>query len=91
MRDLLVARDIPFVVVVFPMLSELGEEYPYKKLHALVDGFFADHGIEYLDLLPRFRGLDETELWVHPTDQHPNAVASRMIAEGIFEYLRDSR
>jgi hypothetical protein len=88
MRGLLAERDIPFVVVVFPMLSELGDAYPYKQLHAMVDAFFKDHGIDYLDLLPRFRGLDETELWVHPTDQHPNDVASRMVAEGIFEYLR---
>lgn len=88
MRDTLAARGIRFVVAVFPMLSELGEKYPYLGLHELVRKFCEAEGIERVDLLPRFRNHDDVSLWVHPVDQHPNHVGNRMIAEGIHEYLR---
>jgi hypothetical protein len=27
-------------------------------------------------------------LWVHPTDQHPNKIGQRLIADGIHDYLK---
>lgn len=88
-RDLCAARDVRLVVAVFPMLSHLDERYPYRRLHTLVAEFCAREGIEHVDLLERFLGRNDRDLWVHPTDQHPNDVGQRLIAEGIFEYLED--
>lgn len=86
-RDLCAARGVRFVVAVFPMLSQLDGTYPFRRLHALVAEFCEREGIERVDLLERFLGRRDRELWAHPTDQHPNDVGHRLIAEGILEYL----
>lgn len=88
MQRTLQARGIRLLVAVFPMLSDLRGAYPFRTLHAMVREFGAAHGIEVVDLLERFRGRDERELWVHPTDQHPNDAGNRLIATGLVERLR---
>ncbi len=81
------AKGVRMLVPIFPMLSMLGDNYPYLGLHKMVREFCAAEGIECVDLLPDFRGLDDRELWVHPTDQHPNPEGNRIIAQGILRYL----
>jgi lysophospholipase L1-like esterase len=81
-------HDVPMLVTILPMLSELGSHYPYANLHSMLREFCAAEGIACLDLLPDFQGLDERTLWVHPTDQHPNAKATRIIAAGIARWLQ---
>jgi lysophospholipase L1-like esterase len=80
-------RGVRLVVAVFPMLSLLGPKYPYKGLHALVDAFLSEQGIEHLDLYPRFENRDERELWADVTDQHPNDAGQHIIAQGIRDWL----
>ena len=81
------AAGVPFLIAVFPMLSVLGDGYPYAGLHAAVARFCAEEGIDTVDLYPRFKGLRDRDLWVHPFDQHPNPVAQRLFALGIDEHL----
>lgn len=81
------AAGVPLLIAVFPMLSLLGEDYPYAGLHAAVARFCAEEGIDTVDLYPRFAGLSDRDLWVHPFDQHPNPTAQRLFAEGIDEHL----
>lgn len=88
MRDLLRSRDVRFVVAILPMLSRLGDDYPFLGLHEMVAEFCDTEGIEHVDLLPAFRHRQDTALWAHPTDQHPNDVGQRMIAQGIHDYLK---
>ena len=85
-HEKLAAAGIRLLVVPLPMVSGLAH-YPYGELHALVAAFCEAEGIEHLDLVPRFEGLDERSLWVHPTDQHPNDKGQRLIGEGVLEYL----
>jgi lysophospholipase L1-like esterase len=40
------------------------------------------------DLLPDFRGEDETGLWLRPDDGHPNERGHALIARGIEGVLR---
>jgi lysophospholipase L1-like esterase len=87
MRDLCRARGVRYVVAVFPMLSLLGKDYPYLGLHRLVAEICTAEQIDCVDLLDRFRGRDEHQLWVHPTDQHPNPAGHRLIAQGIYDFL----
>jgi len=89
MSEHLDAAGVPFTVAVFPMLSGLGADYPYAGLHAAVAELCASAGIDTVDLLAPFRGLDDMSLWVHPFDQHPNPTAHRMFADGIFAHLRE--
>ena len=91
LHAVLEARHVPLLVAVFPMLSELGERYPYARLHAMVGDFCRDAGIPCLDLLPVFRGRDEQQLWAHETDQHPNDVGQHLIATAIEAWLVQQR
>jgi hypothetical protein len=86
MRDLLAARGVPMLVAVFPMLTEL-ERRPFATLHALVAEFCAGEGIACVDLAHVFDGIAEEDLWVHPTDQHPNDRGHRLMAAAILAEL----
>ena len=81
------SNGVRFVVAILPMLSLLGDGYPYAGLHAEVRAFCEAEGIEHVDLYPPFHELTDHDLWVHPFDQHPNPTAHRLFAEGIFEVL----
>jgi len=87
LRDALEPRGVRFVVAVLPMLSRLDADYPYRELHRIAREFCEAEGIEVVDLMDAFLGRDDRALWVHPTDQHPNDVGQRLIAEGIRRRL----
>ena len=40
-----------------------------------------------LDLQPAFAGHDGPELWVHPTNQHPNEIGHRIAGTALYEFL----
>lgn len=84
----LAAAGVPFTIAVFPMLSLLGDDYPYGELHTSVADFCSVEGIDMVDLYAPFHGLQDRALWVHPFDQHPNPTAHRLFAEGIFAHLQ---
>lgn len=81
------ARGVRCLVVVFPMLSRLGADYPYASLHAMVGAFCTAAQIDHLDLLPELRGRDADRLTVHPIDQHPNREAHAVFAGAIAREL----
>ncbi len=91
LRDLCARHDVRFIVAILPMVSQLGAHCPYEGLHRLVSAFCTKERIECVDLLPKVRYREETDLWAHPTDQHPNHVANRLFAEGLHEYLSGKR
>ena len=80
-------RGIPCVVVMFPLLFELSEDYPFRDIHRRVGGVVAASGGQFIDLLPALTGRNPAELMVHPTDQHPNQkvheIAGMLVAEEI--------
>jgi len=43
--------------------------------------------IPVLDLRETFRSFHGPELWVHPTDQHPNEQAHKLAAEAIAQKI----
>lgn len=88
LREAAAADGVPCLVVVFPMLSRLGDDYPYVSLHDLVREHCAAAAIPHLDLLADCRGRDAAGLTVHPTDQHPNRVAHALFAAAIARDLR---
>jgi hypothetical protein len=40
------------------------------------------------DLLPAFGGHQDHQLWVHPTDHHPNEIAHDLAAGSLEEFVR---
>ena len=82
-------HDIPLLVVIFPFFIELDGDYPFQPIHDIVSAFCRSEGIHVLDLRDVFRGYNGPELWVHPTDQHPNEIAHAIAADAIAGYLRN--
>jgi lysophospholipase L1-like esterase len=89
-RDLAAARSVPLVVVVFPVFdSQMDDRYPYAAMHQQLVRTGRDLGVEMLDMLPDFRGIDGRRLAVEPfTDPHPSELAHRIIAQRLFEYVK---
>lgn len=83
-------RDLHCYVLAFPLLWQLSD-YPLADVHHKTIAAIAEAGLEPIDLLPALRRFESWELWVHPTDQHPNEVAHEVAAEILSKrLLRDS-
>lgn len=76
-----------FVIVVFPVLWGLDDNYPFEDIHQRIKTFCRDADIECIDLLETYRGRDAESLWVHPTDPHPNEIAHKLAAQRIARHL----
>jgi len=88
-RDLGHRDGFRFAIVIFPELHALDGDYPFESLHAMARAEAERLGIPVLDLLDAFRGSPAADLWVHPTDHHPNEVGHAIAAEAIREFLQD--
>jgi hypothetical protein len=84
-------RGFRVALVIFPELHRLDGSYPFEEIHALVAKTARELSIPTLDLLPAFRGRGAEQLWVHPTDHHPNEIAHGLAAEAIAGFLRAER
>ena len=72
-------------VVVFPLLAEWGDAYPYAAWHARVRETFERMGVPVLDLSEAFAGTPGSELVVSVFDAHPNELAHRLAADAVWE------
>ncbi len=80
-------RGVQFKLALFPWLVSLDGDYPLLPVHERVARFAAATGIEYLDLLPVFRGHDGNDLRLTPANEHPNPKALFMAAEAMADFL----
>jgi lysophospholipase L1-like esterase len=74
-------------VVVFPVLYWLDETYPFREVHEKVVRYVESLGVPALDLYPAFMGEDGPSLWVHQSNQHPNARGHAIAGQAIYEFL----
>ncbi|MFN0242834.1 MAG: SGNH/GDSL hydrolase family protein [Planctomycetota bacterium] len=81
------AAGARFGVCVFPFLFDLSPSHPMKPIHAMIRDACAKNGIPALDLFDTFVGQRDTSLWVHPSDQHPNAKANALAAEAMARFV----
>jgi len=79
-------NNIKIYIIILPLLYELSDKYPFNDLHQKIINNIPDKKL-VVDALPYFMGYKYTDLWVHPTDQHPNEVAHGIIASIISERL----
>jgi len=75
-------------VATWPVLAHLDREYPFRAAHETIGRFCHASGIAWLDLLPALQGRAAEDLWVHPHDPHPNALAHRLVAEALVPVVR---
>ena len=76
-----------FYLVIFPVLFDLGAEYPLDGVVDEILRFANQEQMTALSLLPAFRGLSAPDLWVSPLDQHPNGEGHAIAAEAIYDFL----
>jgi hypothetical protein len=86
-RKLTDAASAKLLVVVWPMLVDLGPDYPHRAKHQFVVGECEKLGIPVLDLLPTFEGRVASALWAVKDDHHPNGKALGMGAEAVLRDL----
>jgi hypothetical protein len=87
LRDIARAQGSGFVLVVFPVLYGLQDDYPLAGVMAEIEKFARSNEITVFSLLPAFQGKNGEELWVSATDQHPNERAHGIAAQAIAEFL----
>jgi len=84
-------RQIPCCVVIFPMLLQLDERYPFQGVHEKVSEAATSAGATVIDLLPLLKGMRAESLWVHPVDQHPNEIVHRIAAEALAKKIVEKK
>ncbi len=76
-----------FALANFPTLFHLQTDHPFKQIYDAIGQFAKRQSIPYVDLFPAFEGRSAPELWVSPTNQHPNAqghqIAGSYLADAI--------
>lgn len=90
-RDLCRQNDCKLGVAIFPFFVNLNGDYPFQPIHDHVRKFCEEAEIPVVDLRESFREFEGPELWVHPTDQHPNEQAHRIAAEAIAKFLVEKK
>jgi hypothetical protein len=77
-----------FAIALWPLLVDLGDDYPFAGAHESIRAFCAAAGIPFLDLRPALSGPDVTSLWVHAQDRHPNEAAHARAGEALAPFVR---
>ena len=80
-------RNISFMVVMFPFFHNLDGDYPFQPVHDAVGSYCKQNHVHFLDLRDHYRDYNGPELWVHPTDQHPNEIAHEIAAHAVANDL----
>lgn len=86
-RQLAAIDDCQVALVMYPLLEGLERDWPLAPIHARVGEIARNAGLPVLDLAPAFAGQRTSELWVHPTDHHPNGRANAIAVEAILKWL----
>jgi len=89
LRELVRAHGAAFGLVVFPVLVELEDDYPFQSVMDELMGFAQRSGIPAHSLLPAFQGRHGPDLWVSAFDQHPNADGHSLAAESMLPFVRE--
>ena len=75
-------RDVPLVIANYPELHALAP-YPFDGINQALATVVMDLRRDFVDLTPAVAGEIPENLWVHPQDAHPNAVANGKFAAAL--------
>jgi lysophospholipase L1-like esterase len=80
------AHGTKLLIASMPELHDV-QHYRLQKITNLVHEAADENDVPFVDLLPYVQGVPSPELWVTPPDPHPNGLAHKLFAEGIFDAL----
>jgi hypothetical protein len=78
--------------VIFPILTDLDEDYAFQDIHDIVVDYLEEHDIRVFSLLPAFveyPGPSEA-LWVNIVNAHPNEKGHEIAGDALTAYLLGS-
>ena len=81
------AHGTKLLIASMPELHDV-QHYRLQKITDLVHEAADENDVAFVDLLPYVQGVPSPELWVTPPDPHPNGLAHKLFANGIFEALQ---
>jgi len=76
-------RGARFRIVLLPVLIDLEAE-AFRPVYDELSRRLTAEGIPVLDITDSVRGRRDSDLWILPVDQHPNEVASALLAERAY-------
>jgi hypothetical protein len=91
MNETSVKNGSKFVVMIFPLFFNTQKNYPFSKAHTYLTSEMKRRNIQTLDLLPSYLGIQDSELWVHPIDQHPNDYAQSIAAKALRDWMIENK
>jgi lysophospholipase L1-like esterase len=80
------AHGTKLLIASMPELHDV-QHYRLQRITDLVHEAADKNDVPFVDLLPYVQGVPSPELWVTPPDPHPNGLAHKLFAEGIFDAL----
>jgi lysophospholipase L1-like esterase len=80
------AHGTKLLIASLPELHDV-QHYRLQRITDLVHEAANENDVPFVDLLPYVQGVPSPELWVTPPDPHPNGLAHKLFAEGIYEAL----
>jgi len=87
LRELRRRRQIPVVIMIFPVLLDL-EKYQWEHIHHKVTNLALQNGFRVLDLLGKFCQYKAHELQIDNGDHvHPNKVGHKIAGDTLYEFL----
>lgn len=87
MKQLVENKGSKLLVMIFPLFYRNHANYPFSDIHQKIESRLKEKNIEVLDLLPFYRTISDRQLWVHPTDQHPNNLAHQIAAKALKNWI----
>jgi|GEM_PF-781981 len=88
-RRMAEANGARFAVAILPFMYDLDADHAFLPIHRMITDFCRRKGIPVRDILPAFLGKRYTEMWVHPSDPHPNREGHRVIAKALADFILD--
>ena len=82
-------NDIKIIIANYPELHEF-TPYPFQHVTDKLKLLTQSLGVPFVDLLPAVATLEPSNLWVSPTDAHPNRRATEVFAAVLEKVLRTS-
>jgi hypothetical protein len=76
------AQQIPFMVVVFPNLTEIDDSAVVTQQ---VVSFFQERGVTTLDVGDLVRDIPTKERVVSPVDAHPSELVHQLVADALYD------
>lgn len=81
------------IIMSIPFLYQLADFKKYPMVHQIkfISNVTHKNNASFLDIYPYFEGYDPVELWVSRFDQHPNELGHEIIADAIYQKLKEMK